>query len=197
MRVSPCRRPLPASLRARRLRAPPAGAAHLLRSVARQDDLAEVMRRTDLIVWDEAPTMGRHCFEAVDRMLRDIMCNNVLFGGKVLCAPPPPPGSALPWPPRAARRAASLAAHARRSWFWAATSGRSCRSSSAAAARRSSAQAWASPTFGAGSLSCGCEPTCACSACWTRRARPPHSPSPRWSAALSRPPCLPYPAAVR
>ena len=45
------------------------------------------MRRTDLIVWDEAPMMPCNCFQAVERMLRDIMQNNVLFGGKVLSAP--------------------------------------------------------------------------------------------------------------
>ena len=60
-------------------------------SVKRQSDLAELMRRTDLIVWDEAPMMPCNCFQAVERMLRDIMQNNVLFGGKVLSARVPPP----------------------------------------------------------------------------------------------------------
>ena len=37
-----------------------------------------------MIIWDEAPMMHRHAFEVLDRMLQDIMCNDQLFGGKVL-----------------------------------------------------------------------------------------------------------------
>ena len=62
-------------------------------SVPRQGYLAKVFHRTNLIVWDEAPMMNRRCFEAVERMLRDIMQNDHLFGGKVLSARVPPPCS--------------------------------------------------------------------------------------------------------
>ncbi|XP_047943100.1 ATP-dependent DNA helicase pfh1-like [Salvia hispanica] len=49
--------------------------------------LAELIVRTRLIIWDEAPMMHKHCFEALDRTLPDLMhCSNqrnsdLLFGG--------------------------------------------------------------------------------------------------------------------
>ncbi|MCH86130.1 helicase-like protein, partial [Trifolium medium] len=47
--------------------------------------LADLIRRAKLIIWDEAPMMHRHCFEAVDRTLKDIMQKNRFpFGGKVV-----------------------------------------------------------------------------------------------------------------
>ncbi|KAF7812042.1 ATP-dependent DNA helicase PIF1 [Senna tora] len=36
-------------------------------------DLAELMVHTKLIIWDEAPMAHRHCFEVLDRTLRDII----------------------------------------------------------------------------------------------------------------------------
>ncbi|GJT33080.1 DNA helicase [Tanacetum coccineum] len=45
--------------------------------------LADLLRQTDLIIWDEAPMNDRRCFEALDRSLRDISNSpNTLFGGK-------------------------------------------------------------------------------------------------------------------
>jgi len=35
--------------------------------------LAKLIIKAKLIVWDEAPMMLRHCFEAVDRSFRDVM----------------------------------------------------------------------------------------------------------------------------
>jgi len=35
--------------------------------------VAELVRKADLIIWDEAPMMHRRTFEAVDRTLRDLM----------------------------------------------------------------------------------------------------------------------------
>lgn len=52
--------------------------------------LADLIRRADLIIWDEAPMTHKHCFEALDRSLRDILrfSNNgnmdIPFGGKVV-----------------------------------------------------------------------------------------------------------------
>ncbi|XP_047964804.1 uncharacterized protein LOC125209244 [Salvia hispanica] len=52
--------------------------------------LAELIVRAKLIIWDEAPMIHKHCIEAVDRTLRDIMrvCNelnsNKPFGGKTV-----------------------------------------------------------------------------------------------------------------
>ncbi|XP_074355752.1 uncharacterized protein LOC141695404 [Apium graveolens] len=36
-------------------------------------DISELLQRTDLIIWHEAPIQHRHAFECVDRSLRDIM----------------------------------------------------------------------------------------------------------------------------
>ncbi|CAO2834987.1 unnamed protein product, partial [Amaranthus hypochondriacus] len=33
--------------------------------------LAELLQKTKLIIWDEAPMMKKHCFEALDRSMRD------------------------------------------------------------------------------------------------------------------------------
>jgi len=53
--------------------------------ISKQSPEAALVRAADLIVWDEAPMMHKHVFEAVDRTLRDIMGRpDVLFGGKVV-----------------------------------------------------------------------------------------------------------------
>lgn len=45
--------------------------------------IADLLAKTDLIVWDEAPINNRRCFETLDRTLRDILTTpNILFGGK-------------------------------------------------------------------------------------------------------------------
>ncbi|XP_042005880.1 uncharacterized protein LOC121754618 [Salvia splendens] len=52
--------------------------------------LAELIVRAKLIIWDEAPMIHKHCIEAVDRTLRDIMRvsdqlnMNKPFGGKTV-----------------------------------------------------------------------------------------------------------------
>ena len=48
-----------------------------------QSNLGSLIRRAELLVWDEAPVMNRFVFEAVDRTFRDIMKLNWPFGGKV------------------------------------------------------------------------------------------------------------------
>ena len=52
-------------------------------SINKNSDLAKLIQTSKLIIWDEAPMMNKHCFEAVDRTFRDIMNNNEVFGGKV------------------------------------------------------------------------------------------------------------------
>ncbi|KAK9740669.1 hypothetical protein RND81_03G052500 [Saponaria officinalis] len=53
-------------------------------------DLAQLIRETSLIIWDEAPMVHRHAFEAVDIAFRDIMhgddpaVKNKVFGGKIV-----------------------------------------------------------------------------------------------------------------
>jgi hypothetical protein len=52
--------------------------------------VAELVRKADLIIWDEAPMMHRRAFEAVDRTLRDLMqlddahAIDKIFGGKTV-----------------------------------------------------------------------------------------------------------------
>ena len=46
---------------------------HSVCSVKKNTQLAELLCKTDLIVWDEAPMNDRRCFEALDRTLRDIL----------------------------------------------------------------------------------------------------------------------------
>lgn len=48
-------------------------------------DLAELLRETVLIFWDEVSMQNRHDIEAVDHMLRDIRKNPAPFGGIVTC----------------------------------------------------------------------------------------------------------------
>jgi len=47
----------------------------------RNDAILELLRRTSLLVWDEAPMMSAHVYEAVDRTLRDVLERDVAFGG--------------------------------------------------------------------------------------------------------------------
>jgi hypothetical protein len=42
-------------------------------NITQQMKVAELVRKADLIIWDEAPMMHRRAFEAVDRTLRDLM----------------------------------------------------------------------------------------------------------------------------
>jgi len=52
--------------------------------------VAELVRKADLIIWDEAPMMHRQTFEVVDRTLRDLMqlddaqATEKIFGGKIV-----------------------------------------------------------------------------------------------------------------
>ena len=50
-------------------------------SISAQSGLAELLRSTSLIIWDEVSSQNRYCFEAVDRTLRDICKSDQWFGG--------------------------------------------------------------------------------------------------------------------
>ena len=57
-------------------------------NIEQGSDAAHLLRVAHLIIWDEAPMVHKFCFEALDRILKDIMkddltCNSV-FGGKVV-----------------------------------------------------------------------------------------------------------------
>ncbi|KAF1867956.1 hypothetical protein Lal_00042423 [Lupinus albus] len=50
-------------------------------------ELAELLKQTKLIIWDETPMANKFCFEALDKSLGDIMGttnDSVQFGGKVV-----------------------------------------------------------------------------------------------------------------
>jgi len=55
-------------------------------NISKRSDLAELIRHTKLILWDEAVMIKRDVFEAVDRTFRDILdCDDIPFGGIVVC----------------------------------------------------------------------------------------------------------------
>lgn len=59
-------------------------------SISQNSPLVELLKLTSLIIWDEAPMIHKHCFEALDRTLRDILrstkpySEDKVFGGKVV-----------------------------------------------------------------------------------------------------------------
>lgn len=53
-------------------------------SIPKQSATANLLRKAELIIWDEAPMAKRFAIETLDRTLKDIMNNNVSFGGKVI-----------------------------------------------------------------------------------------------------------------
>nr|GFC61160.1 hypothetical protein [Tanacetum cinerariifolium] len=58
--------------------------------IAADSEVAYLIRKVNLIIWDEAPMINMHCYEAFDRTLRDIcrtdpsVASNKVFGGKVI-----------------------------------------------------------------------------------------------------------------
>ncbi|XP_076903682.1 uncharacterized protein LOC143558810 [Bidens hawaiensis] len=59
-------------------------------SIKRNPDICNLIKKTDLIIWDEAPMIHKHAFEALDRTLKDVIkdgnrsnCQHP-FGGKVI-----------------------------------------------------------------------------------------------------------------
>ena len=53
-------------------------------------DIADLLKQTKLIIWDEAPMIHKHAFEALDRTMKDVLQSNsspnsdLPFGGKVM-----------------------------------------------------------------------------------------------------------------
>ncbi|XP_076909136.1 uncharacterized protein LOC143566277 [Bidens hawaiensis] len=48
-------------------------------------DDAQLVSEARLIIWDEAPMIHKHAFEALDRTLKDVLnCNTLAFGGKAI-----------------------------------------------------------------------------------------------------------------
>jgi len=57
-------------------------------NVLQGSDLSQLLKKADLIIWDEAPMAHKYCFEALDKTMCDIMRtenkSNTIFGGKVI-----------------------------------------------------------------------------------------------------------------
>jgi ATP-dependent DNA helicase PIF1 len=58
-------------------------------NIDHDSDMADLLRQTKLIIWDEAPMSHRYTFECLDRTLKDIMGDGIkkselIFGGKVV-----------------------------------------------------------------------------------------------------------------
>ncbi|XP_035840344.1 uncharacterized protein LOC110907032 [Helianthus annuus] len=81
---------LSASIRCKRdivLNVASSGIASLLKLdvfIILDDDVADLLRKTKLIIWDEAPMNHKHAFEALDRTMKDIFKCQMTFGGKVM-----------------------------------------------------------------------------------------------------------------
>jgi hypothetical protein len=50
-------------------------------TIPAQSAVAELLRHTKLIIWDEISSQHRYCFEAVDRTLKDLRKSSEWFGG--------------------------------------------------------------------------------------------------------------------
>ena len=57
--------------------------AHSMCNLRPQTSAAKLVKAAQLIIWDEAPMTHKDAFGAVDRTLKDLMGNNLPFGGKV------------------------------------------------------------------------------------------------------------------
>ena len=53
-------------------------------NIKKQSELADLIRKAKVILWDEAPMMNKFAFEAVDKSFQDLMNNTNLFGGKII-----------------------------------------------------------------------------------------------------------------
>ena len=53
-------------------------------NISKQSSLAQLIRRTNLLVWDEACMSNKHVTECIDRSLRYICSSGIPFGGKVV-----------------------------------------------------------------------------------------------------------------
>ncbi|KAK9074064.1 hypothetical protein SSX86_006661 [Deinandra increscens subsp. villosa] len=59
-------------------------------TIKRDSDISKLLEQTKLIIWDEAPMVNKHAYEALDKTFRDVLStgDNIsdqpLFGGKVV-----------------------------------------------------------------------------------------------------------------
>ena len=67
-----------------RFKAPRQAAEGCTLGISAQTNLAELLRRAKVILWDEAAMANRYHLEALDLALQDFMGNKLPFGGKVI-----------------------------------------------------------------------------------------------------------------
>ena len=53
-------------------------------SVVKQSEKGKVLKDARLLIWDEAPMAHKHCFEVVDKLMKDSMNSSPPFGGKII-----------------------------------------------------------------------------------------------------------------
>ncbi|CAM9472450.1 unnamed protein product, partial [Hapterophycus canaliculatus] len=53
-------------------------------NIKSQTQRADLIRKCDLIIWDEVPMTHRYCVEALDRTLQDLLRNHNTFGNKTI-----------------------------------------------------------------------------------------------------------------
>ncbi|XP_028556791.1 ATP-dependent DNA helicase PIF1-like [Dendrobium catenatum] len=53
-------------------------------AITKQSGLAQLLKKTSIILWDEAPMVKRTAIETLDRTMKDIMNSSISFGGKVI-----------------------------------------------------------------------------------------------------------------
>ncbi|XLU66211.1 hypothetical protein S245_025264 [Arachis hypogaea] len=53
-------------------------------NISKQSDLAKLIRQTMVIIWDEAPMTNKKSVQSLDHTLREILANDMPFGGKVM-----------------------------------------------------------------------------------------------------------------
>ncbi|XP_055824399.1 ATP-dependent DNA helicase PIF1-like [Solanum dulcamara] len=53
-------------------------------NMLKQEGTANLIRQAKLLIWDETPMTKRHTIKTVDRSFRDIMDNNLPFGGNIM-----------------------------------------------------------------------------------------------------------------
>ena len=63
---------------------PPVIHQNSVSSIAKHSQKADVLKRENLTIWDEAPMTHCHALELVDRLFKDLMDSNPLFGSKAV-----------------------------------------------------------------------------------------------------------------
>lgn len=47
--------------------------------MSKNSELADLLRETTLLIWDEVPMQHRYCYQSVDKLLKDVKSDERLF----------------------------------------------------------------------------------------------------------------------